>query len=59
MIISLRHYITSRKVAGSRPCEVNAFFSVYLILPATLGHGVYLASNRNEYQKEKNNGPEE
>jgi hypothetical protein len=27
--------------------------SVYLILPATLGPGVYSASNRNEYQKQK------
>jgi hypothetical protein len=27
----------------------------YLILPALLGHGVYSASNRNEYQKHKNN----
>jgi hypothetical protein len=31
-------------------------FSVwYLILPAAVGPGVYLASNRNEYQKHKNN----
>jgi hypothetical protein len=30
-------------------------FSIYLILPATLGLGVHLASNRNEYQKQKNN----
>jgi hypothetical protein len=30
-------------------------FSVYLILPAALGPGVYPASNRNEYQKQKNN----
>jgi hypothetical protein len=28
---------------------------IYLILPATLGPGVYSASNRNEYQKHKNN----
>jgi hypothetical protein len=26
-----------------------------LILPAALGPGVYSASNRNEYQKQKNN----
>jgi hypothetical protein len=31
------------------------FFSIYLILPAALGPGVYSASNRNEYQKQKNN----
>jgi hypothetical protein len=29
--------------------ELN--FSIYLILPATLGPGVYSASNRNKYQK--------
>jgi hypothetical protein len=35
--------------------EVNEFFfSIYLTLPAALGSGVYSASNRNEYQKEKN-----
>jgi hypothetical protein len=27
--------------------EVNEFFSIYLILPATLGPGVYPASNKN------------
>jgi hypothetical protein len=31
------------------------FLSIYLILPAILGPGVYSASNRNEYQKHKNN----
>jgi hypothetical protein len=30
-------------------------FSIYLILPATLGPTVYSASNRNEYQKQKHN----
>jgi hypothetical protein len=30
-------------------------FSIYLILPAAIGPGVYSFSNRNEYQKEKNN----
>jgi hypothetical protein len=51
----LRHYATSRKVACYRSDEVNEFFPIYLILPAVLGHGVYSASNRNEYQKQKNN----
>jgi hypothetical protein len=50
----LRHYATSRKVAGSRPDEVNAFFSIYIILLAALDPGIYSASNRNEYQKQKN-----
>jgi hypothetical protein len=31
------------------------FLSSYLILPVALGTGVYSASNRNEYQKHKNN----
>jgi hypothetical protein len=31
------------------------FLSIYLILPAALGPGVYSASNKNEYQKHKNN----
>jgi hypothetical protein len=30
-------------------------FSIFLILPAALGPGVYSASNRNEFQKHKNN----
>jgi hypothetical protein len=49
----LRHYATNRKVAGSIPDEVN--FKIYLILPAALVPAVYSASNRNEYQKHKNN----
>jgi hypothetical protein len=51
----LKHYATSRKVAGSSPDEVTAIFSIYVILSAALGPGVYSASNRNEYQKQKNN----
>jgi hypothetical protein len=50
----LRRYATSRKVAGLRTDEVITFFSIYLILPASLGAGIYSASNRNEYQKQKN-----
>jgi hypothetical protein len=34
---------------------MNEFFSIYLILPAALGPGVLLSSNRNEYEKQKNN----
>jgi hypothetical protein len=30
-------------------------FSMYLVLAATLDLGVYTASNRNEYQKQKIN----
>jgi hypothetical protein len=43
------------KVAGSSPGEVIELFSIYLILPAALGPGVYSASNRNEYRKQKKN----
>jgi hypothetical protein len=35
---------------------MNEFlFSIYLILQAALGPGVYSAYNRNEYQKQKTN----
>jgi hypothetical protein len=47
--------IVSRKVAGSSPEEVIEFFPSYLIFLAALGPGGYSASNRNEYQKQKNN----
>jgi hypothetical protein len=33
---------------------MHFFFLIYLILPAASGPGVYLASNRNEYQEHKN-----
>jgi hypothetical protein len=49
----LGHYATNRKVAGSRPDEVNELFSIYIILSAALGHGIYSASIINEYQKQK------
>jgi hypothetical protein len=39
---------------GSRPDEVYDFLSIYLILQAALGPGVYSASYRNEYQKQEN-----
>jgi hypothetical protein len=51
----LSHYATSWKLAGSSPEEVIEFVSIYIILPAALGPGVYSASNRNEYQKPRNN----
>jgi hypothetical protein len=31
------------------------FFLIYVIIPAALGAVVHSASNRNEYQKQKNN----
>jgi hypothetical protein len=53
------HYATSWKVTGLRPSEVNEFFSMYLILLAALCPVVYSASERNEYQKQKNNVSDE
>jgi len=41
----LRHYATSRKVAGSIPDGV-----IDIILPAHCGPGVGSASNGNKYQ---------
>jgi hypothetical protein len=51
----LTHYATSRKVGGSRLDKEILFFPIYLIFPVALGSGVYSTSNRNEYQKQKNN----
>jgi hypothetical protein len=45
---------TIQKVVVSRPDEVNAFLSIYLILLSSLGPGIHSASNRNEHQKQKN-----
>jgi hypothetical protein len=42
-------------VAVLGPLENTEFFSNFLFLPAALGHGIYSASNRKEYQKQKNN----
>jgi hypothetical protein len=36
---------------------IDFFFSIYLILPAAVSPGVYSASNRNEYQKQKSTVP--
>jgi hypothetical protein len=47
----LRHYASSRMVAGCRPGEIIEFFSIYLILPSAVGPVIYSASNRNQYQK--------
>jgi hypothetical protein len=46
-VACIRHYATSWKVAGSRPDEVNGFFSNFLILPTTLGPCLYSASRIN------------
>jgi hypothetical protein len=49
---SKRHYATNRKVAGSRPDEVNDL-SVCLILPTAIGPGVYSASTRKSFRRRK------
>jgi hypothetical protein len=55
------HAITTQKIGLTlklilKKLQVTAFFfSIYLILLSELGPGVYSASNRNEYQKQKNN----
>jgi hypothetical protein len=43
------------RYSKERPHEVNEYFSLHLILLAALGPEVYSPSNRNEYQKQKNN----
>jgi hypothetical protein len=48
------YYAANWKVAGSRRERNNWVFPSCLILSAALGPGVYSASNRNEYQKQKN-----
>jgi hypothetical protein len=55
-----RQEIHSDCFAPSNSCntrELNelVLFSIYLILSAPLGPVVHSASNRNEYQKQKNN----
>jgi hypothetical protein len=40
---------------GGFETQRGEFSSIYLVLPAALGPGVHSASNRNEYQKQKNN----
>jgi hypothetical protein len=51
----LRHYAISRKVAvRDSTRRINVFLN-YVILPAALGPGIYLACKRNEYQMQKNN----
>jgi hypothetical protein len=47
----VKHYATSCKVAGLRSDEMNTFFN----LPNPFGPGVYLSSDKDEYQKLKNN----
>jgi hypothetical protein len=45
--------------AGSRPVQVNAYFSLPNPSDPIIRPWVYSASNRNEYKKQKNNVSEE
>jgi hypothetical protein len=47
----LRHYATSRKVAGSIPDEVIGYFNLPNPSSRTMALGVDAGSNRNEYQQ--------
>ena len=47
----LRCCATNRKVAGSIPAGVSAFFIDIKSFQSHCGHGVDSASNRNEYQE--------
>jgi hypothetical protein len=54
--IKVRYFLNSglcykRECREFKTCQ--QMFSIYLILPSTLGPGVYSASSRNEYQKQK------
>jgi hypothetical protein len=57
--VSLRHYGRSRELLCSKSIENIDFFSIYIISPTALGPNAHSACNRNEYQKQKNNGSEE
>jgi hypothetical protein len=47
--------IFNTKYVGFETRRGELIFSIYLILPAAIRPGVSSASNRNEYQKQKNN----
>jgi hypothetical protein len=46
----LRHYTTSRKVACSSPDDITECFQFIYSFQPHRDHGVYPASNKNEYQ---------
>jgi hypothetical protein len=48
---SLMHMLQTERSRIRIPIVIYLFFfSIYLILPAALGPGIYSASNRNEYR---------
>jgi hypothetical protein len=54
-----KHYVHSGGGSGFETRWGELIFWMYLILPVALGPGVHSASNRNEYQKHKNNNVSE
>lgn len=52
MVLCFRPFATGRKIAGSRPNEVNYFFN-QLNLSGRPNHDVYSASIRKDYQRQK------
>jgi hypothetical protein len=52
----LKHYATSRRVAGLIPDEVIGFFNWYKPSNRTNGSGVDTASNRNEFHEPSGGG---
>jgi hypothetical protein len=44
LVVGSWYRASSRKVAGSKPDEVNGIFSMYLILPAALGSALVVVS---------------
>jgi hypothetical protein len=56
LLANIKHLTSIHRLTKPFCISVSCLiFSIYLILPAALGPGVYSASNRNEYQKQKNN----
>jgi hypothetical protein len=52
IVVEALYYKPEGRGYKTRLGECNC--SIYLILPALLGPGVYSASDRNKYQKQKN-----
>jgi hypothetical protein len=48
------NYVSMFKIKN-KTIKIEVFYCKILMFPAALDPGVYSASNRNEYQKHKNN----
>jgi hypothetical protein len=56
LIIIIRHYATSRSVAGLIPDEVTEFFNRPNLSSRTMALGVDSVSDRNEYHESSGGG---